>query len=176
MSRTRLVALLLVMGTLGIYLEAARLDPGDWHAPFLAGKTLLSQGRDVEAISYLQIAVNNNHNNPKTLLFVAQVLASDENLEARDGNLALDLAQRADTLTAGSQPAMLDAMAMAYAELGRFADAQNTAKAAVALASQFDMTNDVQQIQQRLELYNKRQPFRQSFASTTNNSANNSIR
>ena len=28
------------------YTDAARLDPNDWHAPYLTGKLLLKEGRD----------------------------------------------------------------------------------------------------------------------------------
>jgi hypothetical protein len=61
---------------------------------------------------------------------------------------------------------MLDALAMAYAELGRFSDAQQAAQDAVKLATAYDMTNDTTVIGQRLLLYQNNQPFRQSFLFT----------
>ena len=97
------------------------------------------------------------------LTYLAQVLASDENPQVRDGNHALAMAAKANDLTGGVQPAMIDAMAMAYAELGQFTNAQQTAAYALKLATAYDMTNDVPLIQQRLQLYQNRQPFRQSF-------------
>jgi hypothetical protein len=61
---------------------------------------------------------------------------------------------------------MLDVLAMAYAETGSFNDAQNAAQDALKLATASDMTNDAPLIQQRLQLYQSHQPFRQSFLFT----------
>jgi hypothetical protein len=76
------------------------------------------------------------------------------------------MAFKANQLTGGIQPAMLDTVAMAYAELGSFDDAQNAAQDALKLAAAYDLTNDVAVIQQRLLLYQNHQPFRQSFLFT----------
>jgi tetratricopeptide (TPR) repeat protein len=148
------------------YATAARLDPTDWHAPYLTGKALLKQGRDTEAISYFRQAVQSDPNNPQVLTYLAQVLASDENPQVRDGNTALAMAAKANDLTGDAQPAMFDALAMAYAETGQFTNAQQTAAYALKLATANDMTNDVPVIQQRLQLYQNNQPFRQSFLFT----------
>ena len=145
------------------YAESARLDPSDWHAPYLTAKALLQQGRDAEAIAFFRKAVSLNPEDFQMLTFVARVLASDENPQARDGQTALVMASKANALTGGYQPAMLDALAMAYAELGQFDDAQKAAQDAVMLAKDYNMTNDVDIIQRRLELYKNRQPFRESF-------------
>jgi Tfp pilus assembly protein PilF len=145
------------------YAAAAQLDPAEWHAPFLTGKLLLKEGRDAEAVPYFKHAVAIEPNNPRVLTYLAQVLASDKNPRVRDGNHALLMAAKANNLTGGVEPAMLDALAMAYAELGRFNDAQQAAQDAVKLATAYDMTNDVAVIRQRLQLYQNHQPFRQSF-------------
>jgi hypothetical protein len=76
------------------------------------------------------------------------------------------MAAKANDLTGGVQPAMIDAMAMAYAENGRFKEAQDAAAYALKLATAYGMTNDVPLIQQRLQLYQNHQPFRQSFLAT----------
>jgi hypothetical protein len=55
---------------------------------------------------------------------------------------------------------------MAYAELGQFTNAQQTAAYALKLATAYDMTNDMPLIQERLQLYQNNQPFRQSFLFT----------
>jgi len=149
------------------YAAAARLDPSDWHAPYLTGKALLKQGRDAEAISYFRNALPLDPNNLTMLTFLAQVLASDENPQVRDGNAALAMAAKANDLTGGVQPAMLDALAMAYAETGQFTNAQQAAAYAIKLATAFEMTNNAPVIQQRLQLYQNDQPFRQSFTNAS---------
>ncbi len=146
------------------YAEAARLNPADWRAPYLTGKALLKEGRDGEAVAYFQQALQTDTNNLQVLTFLAQVLASDENLEVRDGHKAFELASKANDLAGGAQPAMLDVLAMACAELGRFDDAQKVAQEAFRLTQANGLTNEAAIVQQRLQLYQNHQPFRQSFA------------
>jgi tetratricopeptide (TPR) repeat protein len=148
------------------YATAARLDPADWRAPYLRGKALLKQGRDLEAIPCFRQAMQMDPDNLHVLIYLAQVLASDENPKVRDGNAAVALASRANTLTGGDQPAMLDALGMACAELGRFDDAQKAAQAALNLTKASGMTNDAVVVQRRLRLYQNHQPWRESFLST----------
>ena len=145
------------------YAEAARLDPDDWRAPYLIGKALLKQGRDQEAISHLQQALKMDSNNVQVLTFLAQVLASDENPGTRDSRTARLLATRANILTDGSQPAVLDVLGMACAEFGDFDGAVKSEQDALDLANGYGMTNDAAILQQRLQLFQKHQPFRQFF-------------
>jgi tetratricopeptide (TPR) repeat protein len=147
------------------YAAAARADPAGWRAPYLAGKALLKQGRDEEAVPYFRQALQLDPDNLHVLTWLAQVLASDENPKVRDGRAALALASRANDLTGGVQPAMLDVLAMACAELGRFDEAQKAGQAALELTRAGNQTNDATTVQQRLQLYQNHQPFRQSFAS-----------
>jgi protein O-mannosyl-transferase len=148
------------------YAAAARLDPADWRASYLRGKALLKQGRDMEAIPYFRQAMQIDPDNLHVLIYLAQVLASDENPKVRDGQTAFALASKANTLTGGTQPAMLDALGMACAELGRFDDAQKAAQEALHLAQANGLTNDAVVVQQRLRLYQNHQPWRESFLST----------
>jgi len=105
------------------------------------------------------------------LAYLAEVLASDENPQMRNGNAALAMAAKANELTGGNQPAMIDVLAMAYAEIGRFTNAQESAAYALKLATAYNMTNDAPLIKKRLQLYQQGQPFRQSFL-YTNTTAN----
>ena len=146
------------------YAAAARLEPTDPRAFHLSGKALLKQGRGPEAIPYFRRALQTDPDNLHVLVYLAQVLASDENPKVRDGQAAYDLASRANTLTGGAQPAMLDTLGMACAELGRFDDAQKVAQEALELAQAGGLTNDAAGVRQRLRLYQNHQPFRRSFA------------
>jgi hypothetical protein len=74
------------------------------------------------------------------------------------------MAQKANRLARGVQPSILDALAMADAELGQFAEAQKIAQTAVNIAAADGATNDVAAIGRRLELYKNGKPFRQTFA------------
>lgn len=152
------------------FAEAVRLDP-DYAAPhFELGKTLLKQGRDTEAIGEFRAALRLDPDNFKILAYVAHVLAADENPQIRDGRTALVLAIKANTLTGGLQPLVLDALGMACAETGDFTNAVVVTQKALDLATAAKLTK-TGQIQQRIELYKKHQPWRESFLATNNTAA-----
>ena len=87
-------------------------------------------------------------------------------MEIRDGHAAVVMALKAGALTGGTQPEILDALAMSYAELGDFNEAQQTMQNAITEAKLADLTNDLAAFQKRLQLYQNQQPFRQSFTNS----------
>jgi cytochrome c-type biogenesis protein CcmH/NrfG len=91
------------------------------------------------------------------------VLAADENPRVRDGAEARVLADKAVKLTSGQQPAALDALAMACAETGQFDEAVQIQQQAVKLMEATGPKDDVAVMQQRLQLYQTHQPWRESF-------------
>jgi len=149
------------------YDRAMQLNPADWHTPYLMGKVLLKQGRDAEAVPYLQHACDLAPNNPNVLNYAGEVLASDINPGVRNGQVALSLATKANNLTGGTQPDVLDTLAMAYAEAGQFQQARTVAQIAIQIATNWDLTNKVEELSARLQLYESNQAFRQSFTNTT---------
>jgi protein O-mannosyl-transferase len=149
------------------YQQAARLEPQDPQIPFLIGKALLAEGRDREALPQFQDALRLDPDNFQTLTYLARVLASDENPQIRSGQVALAMAAKANEITGGIQPAMLDTVAMAYAEIGQFDEAQIAEEDALKLATAPEVKGDLPGMKARLKLYEERRPFRQSFAATT---------
>jgi Flp pilus assembly protein TadD len=151
------------------FTETARLDPKDSHPYFLMGKLLLREGRDGEAIPQFRKAAQFAPDDFEMLTYMARVLASDENSQVRNGNTAYLLASKANALTGGVQPAMIDTLAMAYAELGRFNDAQQAEQDAINLAARYKFKDDVAAMNERLQLYKNNQPCRESFTNATLN-------
>lgn len=145
------------------FAEALRLDATYAPAHFQLGRALLKQGRDAEALPPFREALRLEPDNFPMLLQVARVLAGDENPQARNGAEAVVLAQRAAQLAGGEQPVVLDTLAAAYAEAGRFDEAVQTQQRAVELARASGSNDDMPAMQQRLELYQSRQPWRESF-------------
>ena len=149
------------------YAAAARLDPADWRAPYLTGKALLKQGRDAEAMDEFRAALRLDPDNFQILAYTAHVLAATEDSQIRDGKTALAFASKANLLTGGSQPYVLDALGMACAETGDFTNAVEVAQRALDLANAAKMKNqNLQDFQQRLQLYKNRQPWCESFLAT----------
>jgi protein O-mannosyl-transferase len=102
---------------------------------------------------------------------IAWVLATVPNDSIRDGVKAIELARRAEKLTGGRHPAVLDALAAAYAEAGQFAEAVQTAQTALELAAEQNQNTMVELIQARLQLYRAGKPLRESKRSATTGSA-----
>ena len=145
--------------------EAARLDP---HYPWPrveTAKVYLRQNRDAEAIDELRAALRIDPDNIDILTFTARVLAASENPATRNGANAFLLAAKANLLTSGSRPAVLDALGMACAELGKFDEAQMSAQSALEVSAALKRT-EVKPIQQRLDLYKSHRTWRESFGAT----------
>jgi tetratricopeptide (TPR) repeat protein len=147
------------------FTNAARLDPTYPWPHFEIGKALLKQGRDAGAIDQFREALRLGPDNFQILAFTAHVLAADENPQIRDGKTALVLAAKANALTGGAQPFVLDALGMACAETGDFTNALDVTQKALDLASAAKVKN-LEGIQQRLQLYQNHQPWRESFRLT----------
>ena len=153
------------------FTNAARLDPTYPWPHFEMGKVLLKQGRDAEAMRQFHEALRIDPDNFRILAYSAHVLAADANPQIRDGNTALLLAAKANALTGAAQPFVLDVVGMACAETGNFTDALEVTQKALDLAKARGIKN-LEGMQQRLELYKRHQPWRESFL-LTNSPAKN---
>jgi tetratricopeptide (TPR) repeat protein len=142
-----------------------RLDPAYPWVPFEIGKLRLKQGRDAEAIDEFRGALRIAPDNFQILAYTAHVLAAEENPEVRDGKTALMLAIKANTLSGGTQPLVLDVLGMACAANGDFSNALEVAQNALDLATAAKMKK-LEPLQQRLQLYKSHQPWRESFLAT----------
>jgi tetratricopeptide (TPR) repeat protein/Tol biopolymer transport system component len=88
---------------------------------------------------------------------LAWLLATSPAAAVRNGGEALKVAARAVDLSRGRDASMLDALAAAYAEGGRFQEAVETARRALELAPQ----PLVPALKARLAMYQRREPFRE---------------
>jgi Flp pilus assembly protein TadD len=148
--------------------EAMRLDPTDPSPLVEWSKALLKQGRDADAVDKLHVALQLAPDDFQTLTFAARVLSADEDPKIRDGQAALADAQQADALTDGTQPLVQDVLGMACAENGQFDEAQKAAGEAIRLATAAGMKSEtIAGMEGRLELYEKHQPWRESFSNST---------
>ena len=145
--------------------QAARLDPDDPYLYYLMGTALLEQGRDAEAVGRLREALRLDPNDLPTLMVLASVLALDENPQIRNGAEAVALAEKANNLTGGEHPFVLDTLATSYAEVGRFQDAQQIEQRALQLA-QSAALGETNAMNQRLELYKSSRPYHETFTNS----------
>ena len=147
------------------YNSSARLAPDDPRPPYLIGKACLRHGQSVEAVKHFRQALQIVPNDLQSMTWLARVLASDKDPAVQYGKDAVSLAQRANELTGGQQPFVLDTLAMAYAEAGRFKEAQDSVQKAIELAST-GAKEMISSMQERLRLYQSNRPYREDFSQT----------
>jgi tetratricopeptide (TPR) repeat protein len=139
--------------------EAIRISPDhpDWFVNL--GTVLGRQGKWAEVLAAYRAAVSLKSGDPKPYNDAAWILATSANPSLRNGKEAVALAEQACTLTDRKDPNTLETLAAAYAEAGRFPEAVTTAKAAIALATSLGRKDEARQIQDRLKLFQARQPY-----------------
>jgi tetratricopeptide (TPR) repeat protein len=143
------------------YRSALRSRPDDANARRNLAVVIGQREKVLSTLAELRRAIRTRPNDAAPLNDAAWILATNPNASIRNGNDAVDLAERARRLTGGRSPVLLDTLAAAYAETGRFADAVQTAGQAAALAARAGEKTLVERIRSRLELYSKGKPYRQ---------------
>jgi len=148
------------------YDEARRLSPDDPRPAYLMGKSLLRQGRSQDAVIEFKDALRIDPSHLQTLVWFARVRAADYDGQARHGGEAVLLAKQAAEITSESDPFVLDTLAAAYAEAGRFVEGEQTLQRALQLLSAAGDTNTVA-LTSRLQLYRLKQPYREAFTNAS---------
>jgi tetratricopeptide (TPR) repeat protein len=126
-----------VDGAILQYQQALQINSDYAKAHNNLGFALFQKGRDGEAISHYKRALQINPDFADAENNLAWALATSSQAALRNGNKALELAQRANRLAGGENPVFMATLAAAYAATGRFNDAVVTVQRArdVALAS-----------------------------------------
>jgi tetratricopeptide (TPR) repeat protein/Tol biopolymer transport system component len=135
--------------------KAIQLDARFTQAYFNLGNALYAANSIPEAVAAWRTGLRFAPDHVPVLSRTAWVLATCPLDSVRNGAEAVRLASRALELTGGNQPAVLDALAAAYAETGRFLEAVDTARRALALAGG---TNEG--LEARIALYRAGKPVR----------------
>jgi Flp pilus assembly protein TadD len=140
--------------------QAVALRPQDslYHRSWAFA--LHKQGQIGQAQVEYQESMRLEPNWPQDALQVAWALATDPDSGRRNGPWAILVAEQASQATGEQDPKALDALAAAYAECGRFSDAVAVAHKAQAQASARGQMALASEIEDRLRLYQRRQPFR----------------
>ncbi len=126
------------------------------------GKILAQVGRGKEAAEHYRASLKLHPDNPDTLANLAWLLATSPDPATRNGMQAIYLARRADQFAGGRDPLAYRALAAAFAESARFAEAIATAEHALKIAETAGDTGLAQSLREQLELYRKGSPFREA--------------
>jgi tetratricopeptide (TPR) repeat protein len=128
------------------------------------GLALADRGRIGEAMAQYQKALKIAPDYVRAYNNLAWLLATCPAATLRNGVEAIEHAQRANQLTGGRQPAILDTLAAAYAEAGRFPEAVATAHKALALATQQGKQTLAKALRTRTALYEAGEPYHQPLS------------
>jgi protein O-mannosyl-transferase len=132
---------------------ALEIRPDLPQAHYELGLVLFRQGHTGEAIAHYREALRLRPGWEGPLNNLAWLLATHRSAEFRNGPEAVALAERVCQLTGGTNVAMLDTLAAAYAEAGRFPEAVSTGQKACDLAAAAGRKTQADSFQRRLELY-----------------------
>lgn len=180
---------------LAAYRKAVECAPNDGRTHLTLGRALLMRNQVAEAaLSFRNATVLSPQSGGQAILSglqsdpryvgvareVAWELATSPFDRVRNGPLALQISKAARLVTNSRDPMVLDVLAAAQAEVGRFDDAQKTLSTALGLidpsasatqpasssAPGLDMTPEMRarlivQMQSRLTQYREQKPFRQ---------------
>jgi tetratricopeptide (TPR) repeat protein len=141
--------------------QAVALRPDDAAAHRNLAETYALQRRLADAVVEYEKALQYRPDDANLLNRVAWLRATAADARVRDGVRARALAERAVTLTIRKDADSLDALAAAYAELGRFESAAAIAREARTIATaqgELDLARD---LERREGLYRRSQPFRE---------------
>jgi len=144
------------------YRQALEIKPDSASAHYNFAATLDNSGLVVEAISHYRQALEIKPDYTDVLNNLAWILASSSDATLRNGVNAVEFAERAVKLSNSQSPEFLDTLAAAYAEAGRFPQAQQTARRALDLATQQDKPALAKSIQAKIQLYDTQTPFRET--------------
>jgi tetratricopeptide (TPR) repeat protein len=143
------------------YQQTLELVPQSAQAHFRYGQALQAQGNFGAAMTEYKRALELKPQNWPVSINLAWVLATCPEASLRNGQKAVELAQQAERLGGSESPQILDTLAAAYAEAGRFDEAVETAKRALNLsATKNNQPLDVA-IQARLKLYEAGSHYRE---------------
>ena len=158
-----------IQEAIGQYQQALRIKPDYAEAHANMGLALEQTGRLREAIEYYEQASRIAPKHLEIQNHLAWLLAT---LTPSDGGYperAVSLAEHICNATGNQATPYLDTLAAAYAAVGRFNEAIDTAQKAMDLANAADLPQLAKQIESRLQLYRSGQAYHRAAPATSPN-------
>jgi tetratricopeptide (TPR) repeat protein len=136
------------------------LSPRFSSAQEALAAALVALGKPREALGMWHHALTLQPNSVAALTGAAQILATTTDDKLRNGPEAVTLSSRANDLTSGTNPGVLDVLAEAYAEAGQFSQALTFANRALDLTVAKGDDAKATAIRSRIQLYTANTPYR----------------
>ncbi len=144
------------------YRKVLEIDPRLADAETHLAITLLSRSRFAEASPHFRHALELQPDDAGCQSNWARFRATCPIAALRNGAEAVDYAQRANELCQGKRADILDTLAAAYAEAGRFPEALSTAHQSLDLAGHQNNRSLAVALRARIALYEAGKPFHES--------------
>ncbi|HTY89360.1 MAG TPA: tetratricopeptide repeat protein [Candidatus Acidoferrum sp.] len=141
------------------YQQALAVKPDDTDICNNLGLAWIQKGEVLAAIGCYEKTLAIQPHNVTACRNLAWLLATWPAASARNGSRAVDLARRAVQLIGENDPMLLDTLAAAYAEAGRFPEAVAMARRALALAEAQSNADLAAELHLQLDLYQSGKPF-----------------
>ena len=151
---------------IALYDEVLENKPDQWGVLRRRGDAYLSLGQQAKAVENYEAALKLRPEDSGILNNLAWVLATSPNDDLRNGDRAIELAERACEATDYKQAHILSTLAAGYAELGNFDEAVKWSEKAV------EMDSDEEQLANELESYREKKPWRERQNVETENPTN----
>jgi tetratricopeptide (TPR) repeat protein len=142
---------------------ALLLKPAWADVHLIFGRALLYLGNTPNGLQHIQEAVRLAPDWPSALNGLAWFLATHPDVTVRNGPEAVRLAEHACAVAIHRNPELLDTLAAAYAETGRFPKAISAAQEALALARTTGNEAAVGRAENLLECFQSGRPFRDNL-------------
>ena len=142
-------------------LAALNTMPNDAELHHCLALALAGQGQIPQAVEQGLVALKLNSDSADILADLAWLIATHEITRPPDWPKPVPLAERACELTQRDQPRLLDILAAAYADAGRYAEAAATAREAIARANATGQSALATEISKRITFYASSQPWRE---------------
>lgn len=140
--------------------RAVELNPHLSEPHLNLGMMLYLEGRTSQALARWRQALQPCPDDVPLLCQIAKVLATNWDATVRSGPAAVDLAERAVRLSGGQDASVLDVLASAYAEAGRFPEAASTVQQALLVAG--NRPDLIATLRAKLTLYQTGAAFHES--------------
>ena len=135
------------------YEKSLILRPDHPRTHFNMGNALMLKGDTKGAVGNYKRALQLDPRLPDLANTLAWILATNKDSEIRNGKEAVLYAEMACKGTGYKEAAILDTLAAAYAEAGRFQEAVITAQKAIEKAEKSQDKSVVEEMKKRLQLY-----------------------
>lgn len=150
-------------GAIPFFRTAIQNNPGLMDAYYNLAESLAKKGAIQDVVGVWRSALQRDPNNVRCLSSLAWILATSPADIVRSGSQAVQLAARAVQLTAAKDATVLDVLAAALAEAGRFQEAEQIAQKALDLPDVRPNSDVAKKIKEHMEAYKNRRALRSAM-------------